>query len=84
MERHTSRSALKTLSVWTEFERGASFGARYLLISQAVGDLARELGIDRLCDGAKPGEAQCEANGPKRSNGLKNGSEQNGPKGDLL
>lgn len=42
----TSESALKTLGIWPEFERGLSEGCRYERINAVLLDLAEDLGRD--------------------------------------
>ncbi|HVM49886.1 MAG TPA: PDDEXK nuclease domain-containing protein [Candidatus Acidoferrum sp.] len=43
---NTSEAALKTLKVWPPFDRGATFGARYVAVNQTLLLLAKDLGID--------------------------------------
>lgn len=43
---NTSEQALKQLDLWPEFERGTSFGERYVEVNHVLNDLAADLGLD--------------------------------------
>ena len=43
---NTSEGALRTLKIWPESRRGASFGERYGILNDLLDKLARDLGID--------------------------------------
>ena len=42
----TSEAGLKKLEVWPQFERGASFGERYLAVNQVLQSLSKTVGVD--------------------------------------
>jgi len=42
----TSEAALKMLKVWPQFDRGATFGARYIAVNQTLHQLAKDLSTD--------------------------------------